>query len=293
SVAVLPFENRSGNADSEYLSDGLAESLIYRLSQFPNLKVSPRSSTFRYKGKEIDVEKVGSELGVDAVMSGRMIQHGDSLTISVDLVDVRNKKSLWGEQYERKLSDLLATQREIAAAIVDKLQVKLTGQNKALTKHYTDSNEAYQLYLKGQYHCAKRTKEDMNRGIEEFRQATALDPNFALALVGISENYEYMSSYAYLPGEDAIAQAKLTAERALQIDPDSAEAHSSYAVTLARASWDWAGAEHEFKRALELDPNVAAIHYSYAMYFLLPTKHFDEATYEVKRALELEPLSIP
>src|SRR5262249_45780592 len=123
SVAVLPFENRSGNADSEYLSDGLAESLIYRLSQFPNLKVSPRSSTFRYKGKEIDVEKVGSELGVDAVMSGRMIQHGESLTISVDLVDVRNKKSLWGEQYERKLSDLLATQREIAAAIVDKLQV--------------------------------------------------------------------------------------------------------------------------------------------------------------------------
>ena len=128
SIAVLPFENKSGNADSDYLSDGMAESLIYKLSQLPNLKVSPRSSVFRYKGKEIDVEKIGAELGVDAVMSGRIIQRGDNLTISVDLVDVRNKKSLWGDQYERKMSDLLATQREIASAITQKLQLKLSGE---------------------------------------------------------------------------------------------------------------------------------------------------------------------
>src|SRR5687767_11429144 len=148
SVAVLPFENRSGNADSEYLSDGLSESLIYRLSQLPNIKVSPRSSVFRYKGKEIDAEKIGAELGVDAVMSGRIFQRGDNLSISVDLVDVRNNKTLWGEQYERKMSDLLATQREIATAITAKLQMKLSGEGaQKLAKKYTDNNEAYQLYL--------------------------------------------------------------------------------------------------------------------------------------------------
>ena len=148
SIAVLPFENKSGNADSDYLSDGVAESLIYKLSQLPNLKVSPRSSVFRYKGKEIDVEKIGAELGVDAVMSGRIIQRGDNLTISVDLVDVRNKKSLWGEQYERKMSDLLATQREIASAITEKLQLKLSGDGEQrLAKKSTDSNEAYELFL--------------------------------------------------------------------------------------------------------------------------------------------------
>src|SRR5262245_26041269 len=138
SVAVLPFENKSSNADSEYLSDGLAESLIYRLSQLSNLKVSPRSSVFRYKAKEIDAEKIGNELGVDAVMSGRLTQRGDDLTISVDLIDVRNKKTLWGEQFERKMSDLLTTQREIAAAIAEKLQLRLAGNDSSpINKQYT------------------------------------------------------------------------------------------------------------------------------------------------------------
>ena len=195
-------------ADTEYLSDGLAETLIYRLSQLPNLKVSPRSSVFRYKGQEIDAEKVGLELGVDAVMSGRMIQRGDNLTISVDLVDVKNKKSLWGEQYERKMSDLLATQREIAAAIAEKLQLKLTGEEKGLAKSYTNNNEAYQLYLKGRYHYAKRTKVDVELSIKEFKQAIALDPDFAMAFVGISDSYQIMPSYAYLSGKDAIPKQK-------------------------------------------------------------------------------------
>jgi eukaryotic-like serine/threonine-protein kinase len=292
SIAILPFENRSGVADTEYLSDGLAETLIYRLSQLPNLKVSPRSSVFRYKGKQIDAEKVGQELGVDAVMSGRLIQRGDNLTISVDLVDVKNKKSLWGEQYERKMSDLLATQREIASAIAEKLQLKLSGDEKGLTKPYTDNNEAYQLYLKGQYHFAKRTKADLERGIAEFEKAIALDPNFALAYVGISATYTVMPSYGYLSGREAVPRAKAAAQRALKIDPGLAEAHAAYAAGLTYVDLNWEEAEREFKRALELNPKVASIHYTYAMNYLLPMKRLDEAIAEVKRALELEPLSI-
>lgn len=292
SIAILPFENRSNVADSEYLSDGLAESLIYRLSQLPNLKVSPRSSVFRYKGKDIDVEKVGAELGVDAVMSGRVIQRGDNLSISVDLVDVRNKKSLWGEQYERKMSDLLATQRDIASAIAEKLQLKLSGDEQGLNKRYTNNNEAYQLYLKGRYHYAKRTKADVELSIAEFKQAIALDPNFALAHVGISDSYAVMPSYAYMSGQDAMPLARAAAKRALEIDPNLGEAHASYAAA-PYYDLSWSESEREYKRAIELNPNVATNHYGYALNYLLPMKRFDEAIAEVKRALELEPLSIP
>jgi eukaryotic-like serine/threonine-protein kinase len=292
SIAILPFENRSNAVDSEYLSDGLAESLIYRLSQLPNLKVSPRSSAFRYKGKDVDVEKVGAELGVDAVMSGRMIQRGDNLTISVDLVDVRNKKSLWGEQYERKMSDLLATQRDIASSIAEKLQLKLSGDETGLNKRYTNNNEAYQLYLKGRYHYAKRTKAEVEQSIAEFKQAIALDPNFALAHVGISDSYAVMPSYAYMSGRDATPLAKAAAKKALQIDPNLAEAHASYAAA-PYYDLSWSESESEYKRAIELNPNVATNHYGYAVNYLLPQKRFEEAISEVKRALELEPLSIP
>ena len=292
SIAILPFENRSNAADSEYLSDGLAESLIYRLSQLPNLKVSPRSSVFRYKGKDVDAEKIGAELGVDAVMSGRMIQRGDNLTISVDLVDVKNRKSLWGEQYERKMSDLLATQREIASAIAEKLQLKLSGDEKGLNKRYTNNNDAYQLYLKGRYHYAKRAKADVELSIAEFKQAIALDPNFALAHVGISDSYAVMPSYAYMSGRDATPLAKAAAKQALQLDPNLAEAHASYAAA-PYFDLSWSESASEYRRAIELNPNVATNHYGYALNFLLPQKRFDEAIAEVKRALELEPLSIP
>src|SRR5262249_46932352 len=177
SIAVLPFENRSGTSDTDYLSDGLADSLIYRLSQLPNLKVSPTSSVIRYKGKDTDVSQIAKELDVDAVMSGRLMQRGDDLSISVQLIDARTKKLLWAEQYERKMSDLLATQREIATTIAEKLQLKLSGNDaKGITKRYTDNNEAYQLYLRGRFHLAKRTKDDMLRAVEYFQQAIKLDP---------------------------------------------------------------------------------------------------------------------
>jgi serine/threonine-protein kinase len=293
SIAVLPFQNKSSDADTEYLSDGLTESLIYRLSQLPNLKVSPTSSVIRYKGKETDAIKIGNELGVKAVMSGRMVQRGDSLTISVELVDVRNNKLLWGEQYERKMSELLATQREIATTITQKLELKLSGEDtKGLTKRYTNSNEAYQLYLKGRYHFAKRTKEDILKGIDYFQQAIKLDPNFALAYAMIAESYVSLPAYPYLSPKEAVPQAKAAAKRAVEIDPTLAEGHTFLAYSLAVYDWNWAEAEREFKRAIELDPNSSAPHLRYGQIYLTPLGRNEEAIAEVKQALELEPLSL-
>ncbi|MDQ3750260.1 MAG: protein kinase [Acidobacteriota bacterium] len=292
SIAVLPFVNNSSSLDTEYLSDGLAESLIYRLSQLPNLKVSPTSSVFRYKGKETDAIKIGNELGVNAVLSGRIIQRGDNLNISVELVDVRNNKLIWGEQYERKMSELLATQREIATEITQKLQLKLSGEEKGLTKRYTNNNEAYQLYLKGRYHFAKRTKDDMQRSIEYFQQAGRLDPNFALAYASIAEYYNVMPFYAYLSPKEAFPQAKAAAQRALEIDPTLAEAHTALAYYLATYEWNWAEAERSFKRAIELDPNNSGAHFRYGQLYLSPLGRHDEAIAELRRAIELEPLAL-
>jgi TolB-like protein len=292
SIAVLPFENRSGNPDSEYLADGLAESLIYRLSQLPNLKVSPTSSVFRYKGKETDGQRIADELGVDAVMTGRMTQRGEQLTISVELVDVRNNRLLWGEQYERKMSELLQTQREIAAAITQKLQLKLSGGESGLTKKYTDNNEAYQLYLKARFHFAKRTKEDILRSIEIFRQAIALDPNFALAHVGVAESFAVMPSYPYMSPAEAMPQSKAAIAKALEIDPELAEAHTVAGMNAATYDWDWTTAEREFKKAIELDPNLAVAHYRYAWVYLSPMGRHAEAIAEMKRAMALEPLAL-
>jgi adenylate cyclase len=290
SIAVLPFENRSGNADTDYLSDGLAESLIYRLSQLPSLKVSPVSSVIRYKGKEVDARKIAAELGVGAVMSGRMTQRGENLTISVELIDAANNKILWGEQYDRKMSDLLATQREIAATIAQKLQVKLSGNERGVTKKYTDNNEAYQLYLKGRFHFLKRTKPDLFKSIEIFEEAVKLDPNFALAYVGIAESYTVIPSFPYDSPENCIPQAKTAAAKALELDPELPEAHAVSAMIAATYDWDWAKAEAGFKRALELDPNVSITHYRYAWTYLSPMGRHDEAIAEMKIAMEKEPL---
>ena len=293
SIAVLPFQNKSDDADTDYLSDGLAESLIFRLSQIPGLKVSPTSSVMRYKGKDTDVAKTANELGVDAVMTGRLVKRGDNLNITVELVDIRNNKSLWGEQYERKMSDLLATQREIAAAITQKLQLKLAGNDtKGINKRYTDNNEAYQLYLKGRFYFARRTDEDIRRSIELFQQAIKLDPKFALAYVGVAESYNVMPSYPYMSPNEANPFAKAAVAKALEIDPDLPEAHTVAGMIAATYDWDWVKAEREFKRSLELDANLAITHYRYAWVYLSPLGRHDEAIAEMKRAMELEPLSL-
>jgi eukaryotic-like serine/threonine-protein kinase len=243
SIAVLPFENRSGSEDTDYLSDGLAESLIYRLSQLPNLKVSPTSSVMRYKGKGGELKTIANELGVSSVLTGRLVQRGDNLTISIELVDVRNNKLLWGEQYERKMSELLATQREIAAEIANKLQLKLSGEGEQkLAKKYTDSNEAYQLYLKGRFYWNKRDEENLRKAIEQFRAAVEKDPNFALAYVGLADSYALLPFYSGASSAEVVPPAKAYAERALGIDNSLGEAHTSLAYVY-RLLWNWAESE--------------------------------------------------
>jgi TolB-like protein/Tfp pilus assembly protein PilF len=291
SVAVLPFQNTGGNPDSEYLSDGLAESLIYRLSQIPELKVAHRSSAFRYKGQDVDAEKVGGELGVDAVMSGRLIQRGDSLLISVDLVDVRNKKTLWGEQFDRKMSDLLATQREIAAIVAQKLQLKLSGNETGLTKQYTNDNEAYQLYLKGRFYWNKRTPEGTDKAIELFKAASEKDPNFALAYVGLADSY-LVSTYSMRgQDKDVIPLGAAYALRALNIDPSLAEANASLGLANTY-QWNWAEAEKYFKRSIEINPNYASARHWYSR-LLRTLGRNDEAFEQITLAKKADELSVP
>ena len=228
SIAVMPFENRNSDADTDYLSDGLAESVIFRLTQIPDLRVSPTSSVMRYKGASTDVAKIAAELGVDAVMTGRLTKRGDNLNITVELVDARTNKSLWGEQYERKLSELLTTQREIVAEIVGKLQLKLSGESEQkLAKKYTDNNEAYQLYLKGRFYWNKRDEENIRKAIEQFKAAADKDPNFALASVGLADCYAVLPYYSSAASAEVLPQAKTYATRALEIDDSLGEAHAS------------------------------------------------------------------
>ena len=293
SIAVMPFENRNSDADTDYLSDGLAESVIYRLSQIPDLKVSPTSSVFRYKGKETDPQTVAKELGVDSVMTGRITQRGDNLTISVNLVDARNAKSLWGEQYERKLSDLLTTQREIVTEIVGKLQLKLSGESEQkLAKKYTDNNEAYQLYLQGRFHWNKRTRESLKQAVEFFNRAIEKDPKFALAYSGLAESYVLFPNYSVASPLEAMPKAKTAALRAIELDDSLAQTHVALGIYYSLFAWNPPAAEKEFRRAIELDPNYATAHQQFAIECLSIMGRFDEAIAAGKRAEELDPFSL-
>ncbi|MGH9955585.1 MAG: protein kinase domain-containing protein [Pyrinomonadaceae bacterium] len=269
SIAVLPFQNKSTETDTEYLSDGLAESRIYRLSQLPDLKVSPTSSVFAYKNKEVDPVKIGTELGVNAVLSGRIVQRGENLTISAELVDVRHNKLLWGEQYERTMSELLQTQREMAREIVDKLKLRVSGEEKGLAKHYTESNEAYQLHLKGRFYWNKRNPEAMRKAIEYLQLEFDRDHNFALAYSGLADTYALLGGTEAggdMQPNETLPKSRAAALKALEIDESLAEAHVSMAHPLTYYDRDWAGAEREYKRALELNPNYPIAHHWYAIY---------------------------
>jgi TolB-like protein/Tfp pilus assembly protein PilF len=289
SIAVLPFENRSGSADTDYLSDGLAESLIYRLSQLPGLKVSPTNSVLRYRGSQSDLAGIAQELEVDAVMSGRLAQRGDDLTISVELTDTRTRKLIWAEQYARKMSDLLATQREIANAVTQKLQLQLSGSEAGLTKQYTNDNEAYQLYLKGRFYWNRRTPESLKKAIEQFKAASEKDPNFALAYVGLADSY-LVGLYSERGQEkQVIPMAKAYATRALDIDPSLAEAHASMGLANTYL-WNWAEAEKDLKRAIELNPNYPTARHWYQR-LLRAQGRVEEAFEQIRRAKEADELS--
>ena len=292
SIAVMPFVNASGNSDVDYLSDGLTDSLIFRFSQLANVKVSPTSSVMRFKNTVKDVADIAKELNVDAVLTGRLMRAGDELSISVQLVDARTQKLVWAEQYDRKMADLLATQREIATTLTQKMQLQLAGDELGLAKKYTSSNEAYQLYLKGRFHYARRNKEDMLKAIEAYQQAIQIDPNFALAYASTAEVYNSMGKNPDVVPRDCVPLAKQAALQALEIDPLLPQAHSALGDSLALYDWDWAESERHFKKALELDPNISYTHVAYALAYLTAINKPDAVVAELERSVALEPLSL-
>ena len=292
SIAVMPFVNDSGNADVEYLSDGMTETLINSLSQIPNLSVKARSSVFRYKGKEIDPKKVASELGVQAILTGRVIQRGDQLTLSVELIDGQTENTIWGNKYERKGSDLVALQSEVARDVSSKLKSKLSGAEAAkVEKSYTANPEAYQLYLKGRFSWNKRTTVSLKQAAEFFKQAIEKDPNYALAYAGLAETYVLFSQYDVATSKDSMPQAKAAALRALELDDSLAAPHAALEPYYTYYEYDRVAGEKEIRRAIELDPNYATAHQWLGGDVLYPTKRFDEALASLKRAEELDPLS--
>jgi len=293
SLAVLPFENAAADPEAEYLSDGITESLINILAQLPKLHVMARSTVFRYKGQAIDPQAVGRELNVRAVLTGRVSQRGDTLSIATELVDVANGWQLWGEQYHRKRADLLAVQDAMAREIAGRLRLRLTGEEKKrLVRRYTRNTDAYHCYLKGRYYWNKRTPEDLKRGIEFFNQAIEKDPHYTLAYAGLADSYYLLAGTAFAalaPGE-AFPKAKAAALKALELDDSLAEAHTSLATILVN-EWDWGGAAKEFKRSIELNPGYATARHWYAFY-LTALGRLDEAIREGQRAQELDPLSV-
>lgn len=291
SIAVMPFVNDSGNAEVEYLSDGITETLINSLSQIPNLSVKARSSVFRYKGKEIDPKKVASELGVQAILTGRVVQRGDQLTLSVELIDGLSENTIWGNKYERKGSDLVALQSEVARDVSGKLKSKLSGADVAkVEKSYTANPEAYQLYLKGRFAWNKRTGPAIKQAADLFNQAIEKDPNYALAYSGLAETYVIFSSYGVAMAKDSMPQAKASALRALELDDSLAEAHTALGEYLNHYEFDRIGAEREFRRAIELNPKYPTAR-QWLGNLLASVKRYDESLAELRRAEELDPLS--
>jgi eukaryotic-like serine/threonine-protein kinase len=292
SVAVLPFANANGDPNTEYLSDGITEGVIDRLSGLPNLKVISRTSAFRYKQRDIDPKKVAKELGVEALVTGRVVQHGQDVSVSAELVEAREDKQLWGQQYSRKLADIVSVQQEIATSVSGNLRVRLTSEEKThLNKSSATNPEAYQLYLKGRYHLNQTTAAGLKKAVEYFQQAIDKDPGYALAYAGLADSYSALGGgWNYLSPSESFPKAKAAAMRALELDDTLAEAHAALAYAVFFADWDWPTAEREFKRAIELNPNTALSHDRYAE--CLKTRlRFTESMAEAQRAQELDPLS--
>ena len=289
SIAVLPFAN--ADPTTEYLSDGITESLISNLSQLSQLKVIARTTAFRYKGKDADPRTVGHDLKIDAVLTGRVTQQGETLLVQVELVNAADGAQLWGERYNRKLLNIFTVQEEIARQITERLRLRLTGgERKQITKRHTENIEAYQLYLKGRYFAEKRTEEAYQKAVEHYKKALDLDPNYALAYIGLADAY-YLNFGLHFPSEENIRQSRGAAEKALAIDETLGEAHTSLGRILWQRDWNWRGAEREFKRAIELDPGNAFAHRIYG-YYLASMGQFDQSVAEQKQALQLDPLSL-
>jgi len=291
SIAVMPFVNESGNADIEYLSDGMTETLINSLSQIPELSVKARSTVFRYKGKDFEPKKIATELNVQAILTGRVVQRGEQLTLNLELMDAQTENVLWGHRYERKSSELVALQSEITRDVSNKIKTKLSGADAAkVEKNYTANAEAYQLYLKGRFYAIKRTAKDARQAIEHYQQAVAMDPNYALAYAGLAEANWFLALYSYPQVNEAIPKARELALKALELDNRLAEPHSILGVICFNYDRDFACAEREQKRAIELNPNYSEGHRRYGL-LLGNFGRFEEARASNRRALEIDPLS--
>ena len=287
SVAVLPFASTGGTSDTEYLPDGITETLINNLTQLNGLRVSARSVVFRYKGKDVDAQQIGKELNVRAIVTGRVSVRGDRLVIQAELMNVADGSQLWGDQYNRPVSDLLAVQDDISGEILDKIQPRLSGADrKRVTKRHTDDPVAYQTYLQGQYHWNKGTIAGYKKAIEYFQQAIAKDPNYALAYAGLADSYLLLGSYWV----EAVTEAKSAADQALKIDPNLAEAHVAQGHIKLLLDWDWSAAEREFTQGISLNSASALAHSQYAL-CLATLGRLSDAIAEVRRAQELDPLS--
>ena len=291
SMAVIPFANSGGGADGDFLSDGLTESLITSLTHVPQLKVKSRNSVFRYKGKEVDAQKVGKELTVDALLTGRVVQHGDTVQVSAEMTNVQDNDEIWGEHYERKTSDIMSLQRQIAGDIADKLRSKMSGTEKQqVIRQGTQNPEAYQLYVKGRYYWNKRTPGDLTTAMSYFRQAIDKDPNYAMAYVGVADTYGVASDFGGDPNE-LVPKSDAAAAKALELDPTLARPHAGLGYDKMAYYWDFGGGEAEFRKAIELDPSDATTHQWFSEALGQMGGRAQEAIDEINRAHQLDPLS--
>jgi serine/threonine protein kinase len=291
-IAVLPFRDRSHDPETEYLGDGIAESLIDNLSQTPSLRVMSRTSVFRYKNKEVDPVAIGRELNVAVVLVGTILTRGDVLSIDVELINARDNTRKWGQKYTRKLSGILGLQDEIAREITDKLRLSLGGrQRRPAAKRTTESADAYQCYLKGRHHWNKRTEDGLRRGIEHFDEALEKDPLYARAYAGIADCYAMLGWNSMASPREMLTKTKAAALRALEIDPDLAEAHTSLGIAKLLHDWDWDGSKREFDRSIELNPSYAVAH-QWRGLRACAIGSDDEARASAERALQCDPLSL-
>ena len=291
SIAVLPFVNMSPDPENEYFSDGLSEELINALSKLESLHVTARTSAFRFRGKDLDIREIGRLLNVATVLEGSVRKAGNRIRITAQLIDVADGYHLWSEKYDRELDDVFVVQDEISLAIVDKLKIKLLGEEKRkLVKRYTDNLEAYDIYLQGRFHSHKLTEESFKKSLDCFHEAIQKDQGYALAYFGLAEVYVALANIGFTPSRESIPRAKTAALKALELDRELAEAHAIMGFISLTYDWDWPAAESRFKRAIDLNPNCAEAHYPYASYLSALGRH-EEAMAEAKRALDLDPLS--
>jgi len=292
-IAVLPFENASNDPNTEYLSEGISEALINSLSELQQLRVIARPTAFHYKRKDVDPRQVGRELGAATVLTGKVRQMQDALSVQVDLLDTATGAQIWGARYDRKIADLVAIKQAIAQEVTAKLKLKLSGEEqRRLVKRDSTNAEAYQFYLRGRYFWNKRTSDGIKQAIEHFQQSVERDPNFALGYVGLADSYTGLTFYNFAAPHEAMPKAKESAIKALTLDDTLAEAHATLAHILINYDWNSSAAEKEFKRSIELNPEYATAHQWYAIHFLTATGRLEEAVQEMKKALELDPASL-